>query len=342
MIREGVVETGEVTPEIIDVLPLPDEQRGLLRELELRSYVTVPLSRPQQADRRVCRWRWPSRAAPIGEREIELAQELGARAGIALENARLYQTADARRAELDAVLAALAEAVLVFDGAGQAAHGQPGRAARRSAARCRRRWTSCGHASGMTAAGVPDARAAGRRPSRSRSTAAVAGTSCVRTWPDEPERTATSPTVVVMRDITEVRAARAARDAFMGVLSHELRTPITTIYGGSELLARDLDEEQRAEVIADIRAESERLARLVEDLLVMTRVERGIVEIADEPILLQHLLASVILSATARVARGAHNAARRGPPAGGPRRRDVHRTGRAQPADQRRALRRRD
>ena len=109
-----------------------------------------------------------------------------------------------------------------------------------------------------------------------------------------------SPTVVVLRDITDVRAARAARDAFMGVLSHELRTPITTIYGGSELLSRNLDEEGRKEVIADIRAESERLARLVEDLLVMTRVERGIVEIADEPILLQHLLASVINAAATR------------------------------------------
>ena len=51
-------------------------------------------------------------------REIDLAKELGARAGVALENARLYQTADARREELDAVLAALAEAVLVFDEAG--------------------------------------------------------------------------------------------------------------------------------------------------------------------------------------------------------------------------------
>ena len=84
-----------------------------------------------------------------------------------------------------------------------------------------------------------------------------------------------APSVVVLRDVTEARAASAARDAFLGVLSHELRTPITTIYGGSELLQRGLDEERRNEVMSDIRVESERLARLVEDLLVMTRVERG-------------------------------------------------------------------
>jgi len=55
----------------------------------------------------------------LGAHDMELAQELGARAGVALENARLYQTANARREELDAVLAALAEAVLVYDGSGR-------------------------------------------------------------------------------------------------------------------------------------------------------------------------------------------------------------------------------
>jgi signal transduction histidine kinase len=103
-----------------------------------------------------------------------------------------------------------------------------------------------------------------------------------------------APTVMVLRDVTEARATQAAREAFLGVLSHELRTPITTIYGGSELLQRGLDDTRRDEVITDIRVESERLARLVEDLLVMTRIERGTVEINDEPILVQRLLPSVV------------------------------------------------
>jgi signal transduction histidine kinase len=105
---------------------------------------------------------------------------------------------------------------------------------------------------------------------------------------------ADAPSVVVLRDVTQARAALAARDAFLGVLSHELRTPITTIYGGSELLQRGLPPERRDEVIDDIRVEAERLARLVEDLLVMTRIERGTVEIGDEPILVQRLVPSVV------------------------------------------------
>jgi signal transduction histidine kinase len=99
--------------------------------------------------------------------------------------------------------------------------------------------------------------------------------------------------VSVFRDITAERATEQTREAFLGVMSHELRTPITTIYGGSELLAHGLDGERRNEVIRDIRAEAGRLARLVEDLLVFTRVERGVLEIADEPLLLQRMLPAV-------------------------------------------------
>jgi K+-sensing histidine kinase KdpD len=86
--------------------------------------------------------------------------------------------------------------------------------------------------------------------------------------------------------------------AFIGVVSHELRTPITTIYGGTKLLRRlgPEDEEKRAELVADIEAEADRLYRLTEDLLVLTRVERGSLEIGTEPILLRRVLDHVVAS----------------------------------------------
>jgi signal transduction histidine kinase len=68
-------------------------------------------------------------------------------------------------------------------------------------------------------------------------------------------------TILIMRDVTTARNARAVRDAFLGVLSHELRTPVTTIYGSSEILSRksaeDLPEERRREVYDDIREEAD-------------------------------------------------------------------------------------
>lgn len=61
--------------------------------------------------------------------------------------------------------------------------------------------------------------------------------------------------------------ATALRDAFTGVISHELRTPITTIYGMSQVLrqhSETMDPETRRQSIADIEEEADRLRRLAE------------------------------------------------------------------------------
>ncbi|MFL5756471.1 MAG: ATP-binding protein [Chloroflexota bacterium] len=91
------------------------------------------------------------------------------------------------------------------------------------------------------------------------------------------------------RLLAELREREALRDAFTGVLSHELRTPVTTIYGATQLLARGTTPEHTAELLDDVRQEAGRLHRIVEDLLVLTRAERGILEVEPEPVLIQRL-----------------------------------------------------
>jgi PAS domain S-box-containing protein len=112
-------------------------------------------------------------------------------------------------------------------------------------------------------------------------------------------------TILFMRDVTEARLARLARDAFIGVLSHELRTPVTTIYGNSKLLARverGRSDDLRREVFADIETEAERLYRLVEDLLVLARFgdEGRTRDLGREPLLLQRIVPAVIRSEEGR------------------------------------------
>ncbi|HUG14119.1 MAG TPA: HAMP domain-containing sensor histidine kinase [Thermomicrobiales bacterium] len=72
----------------------------------------------------------------------------------------------------------------------------------------------------------------------------------------------------------EERALRAQR-RFAADASHELRTPLTTIRGNIELLLREppISESDRVEVITDIMAESERLIRLINGLLVLERTD---------------------------------------------------------------------
>jgi two-component system, OmpR family, sensor histidine kinase KdpD len=93
------------------------------------------------------------------------------------------------------------------------------------------------------------------------------------------------------------------RDAFLGILSHELRTPVTTIYGGAEVLARraaTVTDQERRDVYEDIRSEADRLYRLVENLLVLSRVERQGLQIDTEPVLLQRLIPRVIEAESTR------------------------------------------
>ena len=108
--------------------------------------------------------------------------------------------------------------------------------------------------------------------------------------------------IAVMRDVTTARQARAQHEAFLGILSHELRTPITTIYAGSKVLARaePLEGHTWRELATDVSAEAEHLYRLVEDLLVMARLERDGLQLANEPVLLQRVLPAAIRLEKAR------------------------------------------
>ncbi|MEA2519454.1 MAG: hypothetical protein QOF49_1534, partial [Chloroflexota bacterium] len=95
--------------------------------------------------------------------------------------------------------------------------------------------------------------------------------------------------------------ARRFQEAFIAVVSHELRTPITTIVAASRILSRRLAKDARsAELSDDIEAEADRLSRIVDDLLVLSRLERRHLTIGDEPVHLDHLLARVIGSESAR------------------------------------------
>jgi K+-sensing histidine kinase KdpD len=110
-------------------------------------------------------------------------------------------------------------------------------------------------------------------------------------------------TIVMMRDVTHARRLEAVRQTFIGVLSHELRTPVTTIFGGAKLLAKpnsNLDPETRLGIFRDIYEEAERLQRLVEDVVALNRFGEGAGEIGWEPVLIQRLLPRVVKSEDGR------------------------------------------
>jgi len=76
-----------------------------------------------------------------------------------------------------------------------------------------------------------------------------------------------------------------ARAEFIANASHELRTPLFSLGGFLELLTdEELDEETRAEFLATMREQIERLARLASDLLDLSRLDAGALRVDREPI----------------------------------------------------------
>ena len=90
----------------------------------------------------------------------------------------------------------------------------------------------------------------------------------------------------------EARRANEAKDEFLGLMSHELRTPITVIHGGARVLksrGETIGAETSAGILDDIEREANRLSRMLENLLTLSRAELYS-EISVEPVLLQRVL----------------------------------------------------
>jgi two-component system sensor histidine kinase KdpD len=100
--------------------------------------------------------------------------------------------------------------------------------------------------------------------------------------------------------VGQLEHRQALRDAFVGVMSHELRTPVTTIYGAVKLLVKWPRRPDLESLLSDIEEEADRLQRITEDLLVLSRAEHGLVEVRPEPVLLQRLVAGIVADVVRR------------------------------------------
>jgi PAS domain S-box-containing protein len=79
--------------------------------------------------------------------------------------------------------------------------------------------------------------------------------------------------IVVFQDVTHFRDLDRMKTQFVSDVSHELRTPLTNLSLYLDLLALEPDERKRARYQATLRRETNRLTQLIEDLLMMSRLE---------------------------------------------------------------------
>lgn len=106
--------------------------------------------------------------------------------------------------------------------------------------------------------------------------------------------------VAIVRDISRQIEVERAKDAILGVVNHEMRTPLTAIIGFAEVIAKR--SEPVSEMAGRIRVNAQRLVHMVNNLLDHAQAQSGTLKIRNEVISLFSLMQSVtnLLSGLAR------------------------------------------
>ncbi len=106
----------------------------------------------------------------------------------------------------------------------------------------------------------------------------------------------------VFRDVTAERSAEEAKTDFVSMVSHELRTPLTSIVGYVDLLLEEAGGEhspESARLLEVVRRNSSRLARLVADILDLSRIDNARFDLQPTEVDIASLLADLVESMSA-------------------------------------------
>ena len=99
------------------------------------------------------------------------------------------------------------------------------------------------------------------------------------------------------QDVTELRRVDELKDEFVATASHELRTPATIVLGSARTLDDrwdDLDESTRRTLVRQLRTGGERMSRLIEDVLSVSRIEHGDLRLVPERIVAGDVVEEVV------------------------------------------------
>ena len=88
--------------------------------------------------------------------------------------------------------------------------------------------------------------------------------------------------VIAVQDISDIKRLENMRSQFVANVSHELKTPLTSIKGFTETLKYVEDEETRKKFLDIIEKEADRLGRLINDILILSKIESDISGEEDE------------------------------------------------------------
>jgi two-component system NtrC family sensor kinase len=239
---------------------------------------------------------WESRRKRhFTQEEVNLCQAISNQAAIAIENARLFAAEESSRQKMEAVIQSMTDGLLIID------------------ARCdiilvnqqaAELLDAAGHMAGQNLLAVcpyPSLNALVRE-ALDRSPYTISGEINIEETGRYDLGVSIAPFIqygeqmlwyVLLHDITRLKELDRMKSDFVSNVSHNLRTPLANIklYAA---LSRKGRPEKRQHYLATIESETERLEALIEDLLDLSRLERGVVKLQVEPLPLAEIVQQVI------------------------------------------------
>jgi len=110
--------------------------------------------------------------------------------------------------------------------------------------------------------------------------------------------------VYAFRDLTLEHRLEEVRSDFVATISHELRTPMASVYGAAETLLhreRELAPEQRRELLRVIAAQATRLTHITEEVLLTSKLDRGEISVARGSVDIVRLVRSTVEAMSAQL-----------------------------------------
>jgi PAS domain S-box-containing protein len=241
------------------------------------------------------------------DEEVEALAALAGNASAVLSNAELYQRVALERERSYAILSNIADGIVAVDREGKVVL-----------------WNEAAEA----ITGVPGAAALGRTPvevlqrelaSDDEGTAGERLLAIQRggeeVWLSLTEAVMHDPVgsvsgrIFAFRDVSAERIVEEMKSTFVSTVSHQLRAPLTSIYGFAEtLLRRDVlfGEEERRTFLGYIASEAQRLTSIVDTLLTVARLEAGDLQVDVAPTDLRAVVSEAVTSVQESAVVNAH------------------------------------
>ena len=301
-----VVRTGqselyrEITDEMMVASIENEEELAIARQLRITSAMNVPLiARGRTIG--VVGFVSTESGRKYDEHDLALAEEVGRRAGVALDNARLFRDVQQARDQLDIILQGVADGIIVYDPASQIIYANEVAAQMTG-------FASVGAMLEVSNPAIvakyeiideqgqpfPSSQLTHRRVlAGEREAQAIIGSrrsphlapagqpehwSLVKSRPVLDEQGEVAMVITITHDITERMQAERRKDEFISMASHELKTPVTSLKGFAHVLQRRLikqGDEQGQQYLARMDTQLNKLAKLINDLLDISKMQAG-------------------------------------------------------------------